>query len=161
MSCREPGILGLFLFFSFLFISLLVSPKQIKSSSCLQEPFKSRMWNQSWEHRPCGLHVLLSQLGLSAVRTMGFSPMKGEILDLADCPYVILWFMWRNTYLYREICIWSLSQFLAQGTLGTSSIIRVIKVPLFSITSPFQPYLRCVIEMAFGKSQRMGSQPWE
>ena len=42
-ECHEPGFLGLFLFFSFLFISLLVSPKQIKSSSCLQEPFKSRM----------------------------------------------------------------------------------------------------------------------
>ena len=37
MSCREPGILGLLLFFSFLFISLLVSPKQIKSSSYLKE----------------------------------------------------------------------------------------------------------------------------
>ena len=36
------------------------------------------------------LHVLLGQLGLSAVRTMDFIPMKGEILDLADCPYVIL-----------------------------------------------------------------------
>lgn len=30
-ECHEPGFLGLFLF-SFLFISLLVSPKQIKSS---------------------------------------------------------------------------------------------------------------------------------